>query len=256
VAATVELRDGRVLGYEEWGPRDGYPVFGFGGTPHSGLDGLGPKSADAAGVRLVIVDRPGYGRSHFQPDRTLLDWPADVAELTEALGVEQFAVFGMSGGGPHAAACAYALGERISALGLVSCPGPVWDRPHLRFSLPVHRQPLVDVAARDPVAAARTLFEDCRRRLADEPWPGDGAPPSAEGYAQDLFILFVSPWGFAPEQILVPTLIWHGDRDPAVPLAVADFFNRAIPESSLRVLRGEGHLLFKAHADEILAALR
>ena len=256
MVATVELRDGRALGYEEWGLRDGYPVFGFGGTPQSGLDGLEPESASTAGVRLVIVDRPGYGRSHFQPDRTLLDWPTDVAEVADALEVDRFAVFGMSGGGPHAAACAYTLEERVSALGLVSSPGPVWDRPQLRFSLPVHRQPLVDVAARDPAAAARILLEDCRRRLADEPWPGDGTRPSAEGYARDLFILFVSPWGFAPEQISVPTLIWHGDRDPAVPLAVAEFFDRTIPESSLRVLPGEGHLLFNAHADEILAALR
>jgi pimeloyl-ACP methyl ester carboxylesterase len=256
VVATVELRDGRALGYEEWGPRDGYPVFGFGGTPHSGLDGLGPKSAEAADVRLVIVDRPGYGRSDLQPDRTLLDWPADVSELADALEVDRFAVFGMSGGGPHAAACAYTLEERVSDLGLVSSPGPVWDRPQLRFSLPVHRQPLVDVAAGDPAAAARALLDDCRRRLADEPWPDDGVRPSAEGYARDLFLLFVSPWGFAPEQIAVPTRIWHGDRDPAVPLAVAEFFERTIPESSLRVLPGEGHLLFKAHADEILAALR
>lgn len=252
----MELRDGRRLAYRQWGPADGLPVLGFGGTPHSGLDGLGREAAEASAVRLVVVERPGYGHSDFQPDRTLLDWPRDVAQLADELALEQFAVFGMSGGGPHAAACAYALQERVSALGLVSSPGPVWDRPELRFSLPVHRQPLVDVAAGDPAAAAQALLEDCRRRLADEPWPDDGVRPSAEGYARDLFLLFVSPWGFAPEQIAVPTRIWHGDRDPAVPLAVAEFFNRTIPESSLRVLTGEGHLLFKAHADEILAALR
>jgi pimeloyl-ACP methyl ester carboxylesterase len=256
VAATVELRDGRALGYEEWGPGDGYPVFGFGGTPHSGLKSLGTKVAEAAGVRLTVVDRPGYGRSDFQPERTLLDWPGDVAELADALGIGRFAVFGMSGGGPHAAACAFALRDRVSALGLVSSPGPVWDRPELRYSLPVHRQPLVELAARDRAAAAQALLEDCRRQLAGEAWSDDGSRPSAEGYAQDLYILFVSSWGFSPEQIPVPTLIWHGDRDPAVPLAVAEFFSRTIPGSSLRVVPGEGHLLFTAHAEEILAALR
>jgi pimeloyl-ACP methyl ester carboxylesterase len=256
VAATVELRDGRALGYEEWGQADGYPVLGFGGTPNSGLEGLGAEHADAAGVRMVVVDRPGYGRSDFQPDRKLLDWPGDVAELAGALAIDRFAVFGMSGGGPHAAACAYELRDRVSALGLVSSPGPVWDRPELRFSLPVHRQPLVELASRDPAAVAQALLEDCRRRLAGEGGSGDGARPSAEGYAQDLFILFVSPWGFAPEQISVPTFIWHGDRDPAVPVAVGEFFHRTIPGSSLRVLPGEGHLLVAAHAEEILAALR
>jgi pimeloyl-ACP methyl ester carboxylesterase len=258
VAATVELRDGRRLAYRQWGPLDGFPVLGFGGTPHSGLEGLGPEAAEASAVRLVIADRPGYGDSDFKPDRTLLDWPRDVGELADVLGIDRFAVFGMSGGGPHAAACAYALRDRVSALGLVSSPGPVWDRPELRFSLPLHRQPLVEVAARDSAVAAQALVDDCRRQLAEaEPWSDEnGARPSAEGYARDLFILFVSPWGFAPEEIGVPTLIWHGDRDPAVPFAVGEFFHRAISGSSLRVLPREGHLVMGAHAREILDALR
>jgi pimeloyl-ACP methyl ester carboxylesterase len=53
----------------------------------------------------------------------------------------------------------------------------------------------------------------------------------------------------------VPARIWHGDRDPAVPLAVAEFFARTIPDSSLTVVRGEGHLVLWARAEEILAAL-
>jgi len=99
VAATVELRDGRALGYATWGPGDGFPVFGFLGTPLSLLADLGAEAPDAAGVRLILVDRPGYGASDFQPGRTLLDWPADVAQLADRLGVDRFAVFGMSGAG-------------------------------------------------------------------------------------------------------------------------------------------------------------
>lgn len=254
MAATVELRDGRRLAYRQVGPTDGSPVLGFGGTPHTGLDGLDDEAAEAAGVRLVIVDRPGYGDSDFQPGRKLLDWPDDIGELVDALEIARFAVFGMSGGGPHAAACAFSLQDRVSVLGLVSSPGPVWDRRELRFSLPVHRQPLLELAARDRAAAEQVLLEDGRSQLHDE---GAGDPlPSAEGYARDLFILFVSPWGFAPEEISVPTRIWHGDRDPAVPLAVAEFFHRAIRGSVLRVFEGEGHLLTPAHTPEILASLR
>jgi pimeloyl-ACP methyl ester carboxylesterase len=274
VAATVELPDGRALGYEEWGPGDGFPILGFGGTTMSRLVHLGHEAPEAAGVRLVLVDRPGYGLSDFQPGRTLLEWPGDVAQLADALGFDRFAVFGMSGGGPHAAACGYALAERVSAVGLVSSPGPVWDRPELRYSLPPHRQPLVEVAARDPAAAARKLLDDCRVELEEakrEARDGDVADPELrsrlraalletaargpEGYAQDLFILFVSPWGFTPEEIPLPTLIWHGDRDPAVPLSVARFYERTIPRSSLHVFPGEGHLVLWSHAEEILSAL-
>lgn len=282
MAATVELRDGRALGYEEWGPSDGFPILGFGGTTMSRLAHLGHEAPEAAGVRLILVDRPGYGLSDFQPGRRLLDWPADVAHLVDALGLDGLAVFGMSGGGPHAAACAYALPERVSALGLVSSPGPAWDRPELRYSLPPHRRPLIAVAERDPDAAARELLDDCRRELeelATRPEEDDSSGPDGvvianpelrarfraslfetlargpEGYAHDLFILYVSPWGFRPEQISVPTLIWHGDRDPAVPHGVGEFFDRTIPDSTLRLLPGEGHLLLWSHAEEILTAL-
>jgi pimeloyl-ACP methyl ester carboxylesterase len=278
VAATVELRDGRALGYEQWGRGDGVPILGFGGTTMSRLAHLGDEAPEAAGVRLILVDRPGYGLSDFQPSRRILDWPGDIVQLVDALCLEQFAVFGMSGGGPHAAACAYALPDRVFALGLVSSPGPVWDRPELRYSLPPHRQPLIEVAARDPDEAARQLLDDCRRELEelaarpedDAGWEVTANPAvnarfraslfetlarGPEGYAHDLFLLFVTPWGFRPEEISVPTLIWHGDRDEAVPLAVGEFFDRMIPRSSLHVLPGEGHLLLWSHAEEILASL-
>jgi pimeloyl-ACP methyl ester carboxylesterase len=275
VAATVELRDGRVLGYEEWGPGVGFPILGFGGTAMSRLAHLGREAPDSAGVRLVLVDRPGYGLSDFQPGRTLLDWPADVAQLADRLGLDRFAVYGMSGGGPHAAACGYALPERVAAVGLVSSPGPVWDRRELRYSLPPHRQPLIEVAARDRDEAGRRLLEDCRRQLDEARRDGpdedvrdpelrarlraawlETADRGPEGYARDLFVLFVSPWGFAPEEIPVPTQIWHGDRDPAVPLGVAKFYERTIPHNTLTVLPGEGHLILWSRAQEILNGLR
>lgn len=270
---SVRLRDDRALGYDEWGPLDGFPVLGFLGTPLSRLAHLGEAAPEAAGVRLILVDRPGYGESEFQPGRTLLDWPTDVGQFADALGLERFAVLGMSGGGPHAAACGHALPDRVSAVGLVSSPAPVWDRPQLRYSLPVHRQPLFDLAAHDQDAAARVLLEDCRTELdrvgrgADQPEsPSDDVlrerflaatlASTPEGYAQDLLILFVSPWGFAPEEISVPTQIWHGDRDPAVPFAVAEFYAATIPDSSLHVLPAEGHLVLWSHAARILAALK
>lgn len=273
MADAIKLRDGRRLGYAEWGPADGFPILGFLGTPLSRLAHLGDDAPEAAGVRLILVDRPGYGRSDFQPGRTLLDWPRVVAELADALGLASFAVFGMSGGGPHAAACGYALSDRVSVVGLVSSPGPVWDRPLLRYSLPPHRQPLIELAAGDREVAARVLLDDCRAeldRVARGEEQADGSVDPAlrqrlraatleatpEGYAQDLLILFVTPWGFAPEEISVPTSIWHGDRDAAVPLDVARFFARSIPASSLTVVPGAGHLVLWSHTREILAALR
>jgi pimeloyl-ACP methyl ester carboxylesterase len=76
-------------------------------------------------VRKVAVDGPGIGGSDPQPGRRVLDWPSDVAELADSLGIERFAVLGFSFGGPYARACAHALARRVTRAGLVSCLGPI-----------------------------------------------------------------------------------------------------------------------------------
>ena len=284
MAGVFHLSDGRALGYSQWGPEDGAPVLGFLGTSLSWLAHLGQQAPAEAGVRLILVDRPGYGLSDLQPGRTLLDWPRDIAELTDELGIERFGVFGMSGGGPHAAACGFALPDRVSTLGLVSSPAPVWDRPELRFSAPPHRQPMIELAERDPGVIASRLLEDCRAELEDMARSsqngGSGAPAAdqavmadpeirgrfeaakletvsrgPEGYARDLFLLYVAPWGFRPEEIGVETQIWQGEADNAVSPKVAEFFAETIPGSKLNLVPGGGHLLLWSHTTEVLRSL-
>ena len=89
-------------------------------------------------IRAIVPDRPGYGLSDFQRHRRLLDWPADVEQLADHLGLERFAVLGVSGGGPHAAACAYAIPHRLTRVGLVSSAAPLELAP-LRTRLPIER---------------------------------------------------------------------------------------------------------------------
>jgi pimeloyl-ACP methyl ester carboxylesterase len=104
---VFRLRDGRALGYAEYGDPGGTPVFFFHGSPGSRLQRHPDASiASELGTRIITIDRPGYGLSDFQPERTLLDWPADVAQLADALHIERFAAIGLSGGGPYLLACA------------------------------------------------------------------------------------------------------------------------------------------------------
>ena len=79
-------------------------------------------------VRLVAVDRPGYGLSDFVPQRRISDWPDDVLQLTRSLGDRRFAVMGVSGGGPYALACAWKMPEKLSAVKIVGGLAPL-DRP-------------------------------------------------------------------------------------------------------------------------------
>jgi pimeloyl-ACP methyl ester carboxylesterase len=100
---TYTLPSGRTLGYAEYGDPHGRPVFGaFGGAARH----FRPSDdvTAAAGVRLILLERPGFGLSAPLPGRTLLDWPKDVVALADALGLGKFAVIAGSQGGPYGAA--------------------------------------------------------------------------------------------------------------------------------------------------------
>ncbi|MGH7290318.1 MAG: alpha/beta fold hydrolase, partial [Myxococcota bacterium] len=119
-ATILRLDGGRELAFTELGDPNGTPVFGFHGTPGS-YRLFDPLDEDARrlGLRLIAPDRPGYGHSDYVPDRRLLDWPRDVAALADYLGIAKFGVFGVSGGGPHAAVCAHQLAPRLLGAAIV-----------------------------------------------------------------------------------------------------------------------------------------
>ena len=122
----ITLRDGRSLGYGEFGHPDGKPVFLFHSWLGSRLDAkFLDESAAKAGIRAIGIDRPGMGLSDFQFGRQILDWPEDVIQLADQLGIEQFAVSGVSGGGPYAAACAYKIPQRMTACHIIAGLGPI-----------------------------------------------------------------------------------------------------------------------------------
>lgn len=121
------LNNGRTLGYAEYGNPTDYPLLYFHGYPSSRLEGWGfDKWPVSHGFRLIVPDRPGFGLSSYQPNRQIMDWPADVEALVSHLGLSRFAILGCSGGGPYAIACAYLLpAHMLSAVG-VFAGAPPW----------------------------------------------------------------------------------------------------------------------------------
>ena len=132
--ATIMLADGRALAYCEWGDPTGSPVLLVHGGPGSRLLCPDEDATVAAGVRLLTVDRPGYGGSAPRPDPTLLDWADDVQALADRLGLERFAVVGFSAGGGYALACTARMPSASARLvrpaarvPMTRCPMP-WTR--------------------------------------------------------------------------------------------------------------------------------
>jgi pimeloyl-ACP methyl ester carboxylesterase len=165
---VLRLSGGRALAYAEWGEPGGHAAFLFHGTPGSRLFGPDEKSLDSLPVRVISVDRPGYGRSDAHPGRTLLGWTDDIAELADALGLDRFSVIGVSGGGAHALACAAGMPSRVISTSVVSGAAASYEeRPD---SYDEQDRRWAELIRRDVHRAAEAMSVDqWRRSLAERP---------------------------------------------------------------------------------------
>jgi pimeloyl-ACP methyl ester carboxylesterase len=129
--ATFEVPGGRKLRVVEAGDPDGKPVIYLHGTPSSGvLHAPWMDDASRQGIRLIGYDRPGYGGSTPWAGRRVADAASDVTAIADQLDLPSFAVWGISGGGPHALACAALLPSRcVGAAALASPASPEYKGP-------------------------------------------------------------------------------------------------------------------------------
>jgi pimeloyl-ACP methyl ester carboxylesterase len=280
---TVILKDGRTLGFAEYGEPAGKVVFHFHGGAGSRLERPADQSSlTNLGLRLISTDRPGHGLSDLQPNRKLLDWPDDINQLADHLGLDKFYVLGWSAGGPHALACAYKLADRVLAGAIVSGLAPP-DRPNPYEGLPLPNRTLMFVFRRIPklvylfrrmgYATIKGHPEDVGRKLASSCPPVDrklieipenqrlfvadiqeGYRQGWQGPAQDD-IINNKPWGFRLEDITIRIDIWQGEVDQNVPLNQGLYQHERLPNSRLTILPGQAHLYLLAQWREVLAAL-
>jgi pimeloyl-ACP methyl ester carboxylesterase len=125
----ITLPNGRRLRWHEFGDPGGLPVIYTAGTPVSGLGGATyDQAARAAGLRWIAPDKPCYGGSGYQRERSLASWAEDLAALAGHLGLDRFALVGESGGGPFTLAAAHRLAGRVSVVVLIASGGPI-SRP-------------------------------------------------------------------------------------------------------------------------------
>ncbi len=277
----ARLKDGRSLGYAEYGDPTGRPVLFFPGAPSSRL--LHPPEGPtlSLGARVIVVERPGFGLSDFQKGRTLLDWPEDVIALADALGIERFPVVAVSAGGPYAAACAFKIPERVTKAAIIGGVGPT-DLAGAKEEMPRIRRAGAAVARRAPwllrvilwvmgnpnrnperffqrMAAGNSPVDqeiifhpEIRRRLMEN--YREATRAGVRGFAREAIILSNS-WGFSLEDISIPVHVWHGEEDANVSLSAARHVANKIPDCHATFLPGEGHWLHLAHWEEILRAL-
>jgi pimeloyl-ACP methyl ester carboxylesterase len=232
--------------------------------------------ARARGATIAAYDRPGYGGSTPQPGRTIADGAADARAVADALGFGRFAVWGVSGGGPYALACAALLADRVRAAGVIAGAAP-WGAPGLdyfagmgqenaddtrlffsdrqaaRRKAESDRLEVLGLVAGAPEGMPETLVSDVDRAILEGPVGDfitqsnrDGLAPGADGWFDD-FAAELSPWGFALSDIAVPVKIWHGAHDRFVPRAHGEWLAGQIPGAQGEFSDSDGHLSIPAH---------
>lgn len=295
---TLTLKDGRNLAYARYGAKttpNTIPIFYFNGTPSSRLECLLiDEPARRLGIPLIATDRPGFGQSSYQQDRTLLQWPRDVLQLADHLGIAQFGIIGLSGGGPHALACLHQIPKaRLVAVTVVSgmyptefgMKGMMWPTWLLfatarystwvvemlfeafvgRMARGVDERALAEhmksTGAGSPQPEVdkeciREMLEDDVLKRALVAAPKEALRSSSKGAAWEVYMLG-SNWGFRIEDLDPGRLtMWHGSLDANVPLAMSKKASELLPDAKYRTVDGEGHMsLIVRHRHDILSEL-
>lgn len=265
---TIEAPGGRTLEVHEAGDPAGFPIVFHHGTPGSG--GLFERWS-TPGVRLLSYDRAGYGGSTRRPGRAIVDVVADVEAIVDALEIDRYATWGLSGGGPHALACAARCDTRLVAAASLAGVGP-WDAPGLdwmagmgegnqqEFALALEGEhalrPALEAERAGLVAASA---DELRTAMAPHLSPTDARAltgdlaayfneniqhalsPGVDGWVDDD-LAFTRPWGFELAEIDRPVFVLQGGDDLMVPPTHGRWLAEHVPGCESRIDDEHGHL--------------
>ena len=268
----IELEDGAVVAFEEYGDANGVPVMFCHGWPSSRtMAQLTDEPARELGIRIISADRPGISASSLQPDRKLTDWPRLVDRITDYLGIHDFRMLAISGGAPYAYATATAMPQRVRAIAIVGGAPPLAEindsnglLPLYRWMLALYRtQPRLlrrlfylarpVLSLRPPLRFRPVLLKMLLMRPCDAESLRDAAAfeaifesqrrawrASAEGVVADAQI-YAQPWGFSIEDVRVPVRLWHGKEDRAFSVHLAEELANRLPNCHARFVDDAGH---------------
>ncbi|MFW9822033.1 MAG: alpha/beta hydrolase [Candidatus Thorarchaeota archaeon] len=286
------LRDGRKIGYAEYGNITETPIFYFHGHRSSRLE---PKIYDIKDIKnqvhIIAIDRPGYGLSDFTPNHSILHWASDVIEFADSHNIERFSVLGGSGGAPFALGCAFKNSERIHSCGIVSGLGPIElgiegmaKNNKKELVLAQHHPKRLKMLLKLQAKFSKKLLEKdindiikmFRKRGKNIPEPDKKffedklklsvyVPLMREPFRQGVIgpfheaQLFVKSWGFKlgdiPPEVIV--YLWHGELDTSVPKRIARLVCQEIPNCKAKFYPNEAHLSTAVnHIKEILKTLK
>jgi 3-oxoadipate enol-lactonase len=201
--------------------------------------------------RLLLVDNRGSGRSGSIDGRvSVADLAQDVVDVLDTAGLGRVHVAGASLGGMVAQEVAIGYGDRVDRL-VLACTTPGWP---YAYPMPVGTAALLAATRRmPPERALRRNVENALSpaTVAERPELVDRLVEhqrKRRSDARDWYALASAGARFTGNRrqsgIAAPTLVMHGSDDRVVDPRNAELLARRIPDATLRVFPGLGHLFF------------
>lgn len=282
----IKLADGRNLSFFEFGDPKGKPVFYFHGSGISSgvYSELLGNIAKENGIYLIAPDRPGIGLSDYKPGRGLLDWPKDIEQLADNLGIRSFSIVSESGGSAYAYACAYSIPDRINKIAVVSglCPLNIKS---LQQNLSIKNRMTLSILKKSPARLLNKMFANLKKNIENNPetFFSKAAKRASDidrkllsdpefrncyknsiqnafnqgykGVIEDMRIL-AGDWGFDIKEISCGITLWHGENDLSAPIIMTKRVQELIRGCIATYFPGESHMsVMQLHAGEILCSV-
>lgn len=286
----LQLPGGHTVGYSLYGDPEGSPVLALHGAPSSRLMfEIADAPARRLGLAIHAPDRPGYGLTPMDERPALASRAEHLVQVADALGLDRFAVLGVSGGGPYAVALAARLGPRITTLALVSPVGPVadiradtsmarnaagglWHRfvflhlPRFSWGFDVGARLAALLFGMAPDTAAKMsswTLGRADRRIVGRPEvraslvrsTKEALRHGSDGSVADMKI-YGAPWAVDYRRIVAPSVLWQGRSDTIVPPAASFRLGALIPGCRIVSVAGAGHFWVYDHVEDVLARVR
>lgn len=260
---------GRDIHYIDEGRKDGRAVVFIGGQGTSleafQLTEFARSTREKLGLRVISVERNGFGASAFDPKLGYGDYVGEILAVLDDLGVDRFAIMAISGGGAYAAHLAAAVPERVISIHA----GAAVARTLPTRSLPA-------ACSKSPEAVTEAAAKATRNPR--DWWAVPGSPVlvipgwQARAYADATRSFYLGgqmgdPAALAHENLLpcgdgavvdaaritAPAYLYYGETDKAVTVDEMKQWQAALPNVvKATVYPGEGHTVQYRHWDQIM----
>jgi pimeloyl-ACP methyl ester carboxylesterase len=286
---TIQLEDGRALGFALYGPKTGEPVLYFHGTPSSRLEPLllGPYGIDLPkllhryNIKLIAIDRPGNGLSTIHTSGTFLSFANDAMHVLTHLNISSARVMGWSGAGPFALALTSKFPKQIKSAYIIAGFTASFSNPNVFRNM--HANKYYFGTARKLPGIVRIALTFLSRKEVRKPLPRilSGLPPvdhtlmkdpthfenlvtvtlkqacfkSSKGPTLEARMYFNDP-GFDLAVITQPIHYWWGSEDKNVTKIHLQTLKETAPNSVIHYKKGEGHLsIYVKYFEEVLRTI-